>query len=357
MGTQVQIQSEEFIHNAKRTFSKLKNKTEYHDVTLVCDDIDTNSISAHRVVLSVASKYFDKVLKINKSPHPLICLEGINLKFLNHILDYIYYGELMIQENDLSEFLKIAKRLKLEGIMLPRMGERDNSSSLLNDGHDLSILPILEKEELNEKLPNINFPESYDKGYHNSEQVKLSTDLDQKPCDEKSINHFLQELEQITVVEPKDLGNDKQNHSSALSSPKSEIMIGEVYSQAQTEVIGQRKVLEILGTPNNRSNNQVNGQSKISDIFSTPNLIMNSNEFATIEDYDDALFGQIERELPGTGFKCKICSFKRRQRLQVKEHVEIHFRVTFTCPNCFKSMKTRSSLRAHWIKTHGKPRI
>ena len=117
MGPEIRLEWNQLNNNVRGLFSKMKNKFDYHDVTLVCDD--NYSVSAHKVVLSIASKFFDNIFQLNKHPHPMICLEGINSRNLDHILDYIYLGETKISETDFSQFFKVATRLQLEGINYP----------------------------------------------------------------------------------------------------------------------------------------------------------------------------------------------------------------------------------------------
>ena len=105
----------DFHSNVTKSFSKLRIEDDFFDVTLVSDD--QTQISAHKVVLSSCSEYFRNVLKKNKHPNPLLCLEGISSEELNNILDYAYVGEVQIYQNDLDRFLKIAERLKLEGLI------------------------------------------------------------------------------------------------------------------------------------------------------------------------------------------------------------------------------------------------
>ena len=63
------------------------------------------------------SEYFKNILKQNKHKDPLLCLEGISSTELNDILDYVYHGEVYIHQENLDRFLRIADRLKLEGMM------------------------------------------------------------------------------------------------------------------------------------------------------------------------------------------------------------------------------------------------
>ena len=105
----------DFQTNVTSAFSLLRTKTDFQDVTLVSDD--QRQISAHRVVLSACSVYFENVLSQNTHSHPLLCLEGINFSELSNVIDYIYYGESQIYEEDLGRFLQIAQRLQLQGLL------------------------------------------------------------------------------------------------------------------------------------------------------------------------------------------------------------------------------------------------
>merc|ERR1712243_458318 len=105
----------DFQPNVTSAFSLLRTKTNFQDVTLVSDDY--KQISAHRVVLTACSGYFNNVLSQNNHSHPLLCMEGINFSELNDILDYIYNGELEIYQEDLDRFLQIAQRLQLQGLL------------------------------------------------------------------------------------------------------------------------------------------------------------------------------------------------------------------------------------------------
>ena len=104
----------DFQSNITSTFSQFQTKTYFQDVTLVSDD--HKQISAHRVILSAGSGYFNHVLSGNAHSHPLLCLDGINSSELNNVIDFIYTGELQLYQENLDRFLQIAQKLQLQGI-------------------------------------------------------------------------------------------------------------------------------------------------------------------------------------------------------------------------------------------------
>ena len=103
----------DFQMNISNSLKDLRCEDDFYDVTLVGDD--NHQVSAHKVILVTCSQYFKKVLKQNKHSSPLLCLLGLNHCDLKHILDYIYYGEVQLQQEELNRFLYVAKILELDG--------------------------------------------------------------------------------------------------------------------------------------------------------------------------------------------------------------------------------------------------
>ena len=105
----------DFDSNVSKSFGLLRNEEYLHDVTLVCDD--NSQVSAHKLVLSACSEYFKTIFRHNSHPNPLICLEGVSSPDLRNILDYMYYGKAYIFQENLDNFLSIAQRLKILGLL------------------------------------------------------------------------------------------------------------------------------------------------------------------------------------------------------------------------------------------------
>ena len=104
-----------FQSNISKTFSDLRREEDFFDVTLVSDD--QQHIAAHKLVLSASSELFKNILKKNTHSNPMIFLSGFNSNDLNFVLDYIYQGEVKLFQDDLENFLNVAKKLKIEGLI------------------------------------------------------------------------------------------------------------------------------------------------------------------------------------------------------------------------------------------------
>ena len=103
-----------FEANASKFFRNLRKEEHFYDVTLVSDD--EQIVSAHKLVLSASSQFFKNILKKTTHSNPLVYLPGVKSADLNFIIDYIYYGEVQFEQDNLDNFLNVAQKLKIEGL-------------------------------------------------------------------------------------------------------------------------------------------------------------------------------------------------------------------------------------------------
>ena len=103
-----------FQHNIASSFREFRKDLEFSDVTLVCEE--NQQIEAHRVILASCSPFFSTVLKRNKHSHPMIYMRGLKARHLNDMMDFIYYGEANVGQEDIDVFLSLGEDLKLKGL-------------------------------------------------------------------------------------------------------------------------------------------------------------------------------------------------------------------------------------------------
>ena len=104
----------DFQENINSAFGSLRKDNELFDVTLACED--GQQVEAHKVILSMSSPLFQNLLKKNKHNHPLIYMRGMKSEDLIAIVDFLYYGEANVFQENLDSFLAIADELKLKGL-------------------------------------------------------------------------------------------------------------------------------------------------------------------------------------------------------------------------------------------------
>ncbi|XP_033607792.1 protein tramtrack, beta isoform isoform X2 [Cryptotermes secundus] len=73
-------------------------------------------VQAHKIVLSVCSPYFKELFKVNPCRHPIVILKDVGHKELVAILQFMYQGEVNVQQEELSAFLKMAEMLQIKGL-------------------------------------------------------------------------------------------------------------------------------------------------------------------------------------------------------------------------------------------------
>ena len=120
----------DFKTNVSNTFRRLKDETDFFDVTLVTED--EKFVTAHKVVLSASSEFFKNILKKADHSKPMIYLNEVEFKELSQVIDYIYEGETNIYQEDLDTFLGVAKKLKIEGLT----GQKYEQDTCVNDFGD-----------------------------------------------------------------------------------------------------------------------------------------------------------------------------------------------------------------------------
>ena len=109
------LKSKDYQTNWIKAFNELRKDTEFADVTLISDD--KMKFYAHRILLSSCSNLFKFTLKGNVQAHSFLYLNGVNSLNLGFILDYIYYGEVKIYQEQLESFLESAQKLEIEGLL------------------------------------------------------------------------------------------------------------------------------------------------------------------------------------------------------------------------------------------------
>ena len=114
MSEKLCLQWNDFKENVTSAFGRLRDDKEFTDVTLACED--GQQMEAHKVILAASSPFFEKILKRNKHPHPLIYLRGFKSEDLVAILDFLYFGEANVYKENLDSFFAIAEELKLKGL-------------------------------------------------------------------------------------------------------------------------------------------------------------------------------------------------------------------------------------------------
>jgi len=129
-------------------FGSLRNDNDFADVTLACED--GQQVEAHKVILAASSPFFQTMLRRNKHPHPLIYMRGVKSDDLVAIVDFLYYGEANVYQENIDSFLSIAEELDLKGLT----GNSDNSEPV--EENIVKPEPKRKKSQSTSTLPNVD---------------------------------------------------------------------------------------------------------------------------------------------------------------------------------------------------------
>ena len=110
------LQWEHFTENLVKGLKRERVDGDFVDVSLVASDGQV--IYAHKIVLSLASTFFRKILKQNSHPFPMVYLSAVSFEDLVDLLRFMYCGEVELDHGRLDCFLKSAEDLGVEGLML-----------------------------------------------------------------------------------------------------------------------------------------------------------------------------------------------------------------------------------------------
>jgi len=141
MGSSGQDQEDYCLHwndfeaNITSAFRDMRNDLDFCDVRLAVKD-KASPLKAHKVVLASCSPYFKDLLKEMKNDNQTmacspfyIMMSGVTSSTLNGILDFMYYGEVNVAQEDLERFLSLADELQVKGLMSKNSQGRVDASA------------------------------------------------------------------------------------------------------------------------------------------------------------------------------------------------------------------------------------
>uniref|UniRef100_A0A1B6HQT3 BTB domain-containing protein n=1 Tax=Homalodisca liturata TaxID=320908 RepID=A0A1B6HQT3_9HEMI len=100
-------------NNIIEVFAEQLTSESLVDVTISCEG---QFIKAHKMVLSACSPYFQELFQIHQVPHPVIIINGMSFLDIKLVIDFMYRGEVKVQECDLGGLLLAAETLQVKGL-------------------------------------------------------------------------------------------------------------------------------------------------------------------------------------------------------------------------------------------------
>ena len=138
MSEKFSLKWNDFETNWKRSLSQLRGNNDFADVTIISED--KVKFMAHKILLSSCSETFKFILKECNQAQSILYLNGVNSVNLKFILDYIYYGEVNLFQEQLESFLESAEKLEIQGLVgNVNASEDEDSSNIATDQHTINL--------------------------------------------------------------------------------------------------------------------------------------------------------------------------------------------------------------------------
>lgn len=99
--------------STREAFHLMRNDQHFCDAAIFCEGQQFN---VHKLVLSMSSLVFSQILRDHSHPYPLIYLKGIKACDMKSILDFVYLGEVTLEQSCLQSFKEAAEELKVQGL-------------------------------------------------------------------------------------------------------------------------------------------------------------------------------------------------------------------------------------------------
>merc|ERR1712096_176020 len=187
----------DFENNVFKAFKDLLIEEEYLDVTLASDGY--KQIKAHKVILSAFSPVFKNLLRKNPHPHPLILLKGLSPEDLDHMMKFIYIGEVEVPQDGLQRFLEVAEDFQIKGLSNTFSRNRGGRKTLRDQFQPEDI--VMAKSPRRIQLLSEMLLEDQDDVFNDTSIEDNVNSGEIYPCD---IDHVKTKTDTTEAKEPKD---------------------------------------------------------------------------------------------------------------------------------------------------------
>ena len=315
--------------NTARTLHSLRDDDQLCDITIACKE---GVFLGHKVVLFASSLLFRNILRKHTHPHPLIYLKNITDRDMASLLDFMYFGEVKLEKEQLASFSAAAEELQVLGLT------SGSSSSHVKD------LPrkCFAAEQSQEVLPASSAQPVDPWKVPIDEILQASTDNQtyraSKPLlDTQNIN-FKSNIKFESVLE-----TSRLEIQPAIETTEFDIQKHPKLADASVETVKlkespQRVSISGQGLINKSQSVAFNGSpGGIKDYKDLQNYIIKGERVS--------LEGRCRRR-----YECVICGTASVNKGHLLAHIEgkhFHRVLKYTCNRCGRSQGNRASAKSH----------
>ncbi|XP_018579830.1 protein tramtrack, alpha isoform-like [Anoplophora glabripennis] len=137
--------------NLLSVFDQLLHDESFVDVTLA---VEGQLLRAHKMVLSACSPYFQALFINHPDKHPIVILKDVPYSDMRSLLDFMYRGEVSVDQDRLTAFLRVAESLRIKGLTEVNEEKCDTITSSLTQQNLNANMPHLQRLQQNKRFGN-----------------------------------------------------------------------------------------------------------------------------------------------------------------------------------------------------------
>jgi len=108
-----------FTNCTTSAFKNLQEDEHFSDITLICEQ--NKKLKVHKIIISACSSFFRNILVDLPPGHLYLFVDGVGYEDLAAAIKFMYNGHTLVQKDNLDEFIKVCKKLEIEGLSEPDM--------------------------------------------------------------------------------------------------------------------------------------------------------------------------------------------------------------------------------------------
>ncbi|XP_059487812.1 zinc finger and BTB domain-containing protein 24-like isoform X10 [Neocloeon triangulifer] len=326
-----------YVKHVSTAFEALRCDRDLVDVTLSCEG---KKIPAHKMLLSACSSYFKSLFKENPCQHPVIIFRNVAFDDLMALVDFMYKGEVNVEQEQLASFLNTAELLEVQG--------------LTNSGKDVEKSKTTVEEEKTVKnddvqpeIAGVSLP--YTAPFNESSQPSPST----------SSTTTLRKRRRTSPARTED---ESQPKIQAVDEPviadiehvplKTEPEFEHIELQPDDSVDDEDLAASGIGLESSDMDNFVMAGPSNDSLGEDKGL----GDFDMLAANSFALEASVVNLNDDAGFQCTACGkiyTGSNAKGQCNRHVKAHLRGRSVCSLCGKSYAYKDDLRKHMAMHKG----
>jgi len=315
--------------NTARILHSLRDDDQLCDVTIACEE---GVFLGHKIVLFASSLLFRNILRKHTHPHPLIYLKNITGRDMASLLDFMYFGEVKLEKEQLTSFSAAAEELQVYGLTSSSSSHVKNFSSKFSAAHQSEeVLPSSSDQHIDPwKVP-------IDEILQSSMDNQTSKSRASMPLSNTQNTHCKTNIKFESLLETSEFEIQPsietikfqiQKHPKLTDSSDKTAELQESHHRISSSGQGLIKKSQSVAS---------NGSPGIKDYKDLQNYVIKGEKVR--------LKGQCRRR-----YECVICGTASVNKGHLLAHIEgkhFHRVLKYTCNRCGRSQGNRESAKSH----------